>query len=81
MFDMSASLFVQNCWFNSFYIFYRFVLDRPGLDLSKQPPAVRLNKELDLILTLKLKVCSLNSMKAFVDWHDYVRYYTKVLLN
>ncbi|KAL2343270.1 hypothetical protein Fmac_004555 [Flemingia macrophylla] len=29
--------------------------DRPGLDLSKQPPAVRLNKELDYILTFKLK--------------------------
>lgn len=31
--------------------------DRPGLDLSKQPPAVRLNKELGFILTFKLKVC------------------------
>ncbi|KAI5321288.1 hypothetical protein L3X38_030359 [Prunus dulcis] len=30
--------------------------DRAGLDLSKQPPAVRLNKELDFILTFKLKV-------------------------
>lgn len=30
--------------------------ERPGLDLSKQPPAVRLNKELDYILTFKLKV-------------------------
>ncbi|KAF9590806.1 hypothetical protein IFM89_038398 [Coptis chinensis] len=30
--------------------------DRPGLDLTKQPPAVRLNKELDFILTFKLKV-------------------------
>ncbi|BFG26602.1 hypothetical protein CerSpe_128760 [Prunus speciosa] len=30
-------------------------LDRPGLDLSKQPPAVRLNKELDFMLTFKLK--------------------------
>lgn len=29
--------------------------DRPGLDLSKQPPAVRLNKELGYILTYKLK--------------------------
>ncbi|KMZ70557.1 NADH:ubiquinone oxidoreductase complex I intermediate-associatedprotein 30 [Zostera marina] len=29
--------------------------DRPGLDLSKQPPAVRLNKELGSILTYKLK--------------------------
>ncbi|XP_002968299.2 uncharacterized protein LOC9631474 [Selaginella moellendorffii] len=29
--------------------------DRPGLDLSKQPPAVRLNKELGDILTYKLK--------------------------
>ncbi|CAN1847401.1 Protein HIGH CHLOROPHYLL FLUORESCENCE PHENOTYPE 173, chloroplastic, partial [Linum perenne] len=29
--------------------------DRPGLDLTKQPPAVRLNKELDFILTFKLK--------------------------
>ncbi|KAL4204504.1 hypothetical protein AMTRI_Chr01g110210 [Amborella trichopoda] len=29
--------------------------DRPGLDLSKQPPAVRLNKELGYILTFKLK--------------------------
>ncbi|CAM8997294.1 unnamed protein product [Rhodiola kirilowii] len=28
--------------------------DRPGLDLSKQPPAVRLNKELGYILTFKL---------------------------
>lgn len=30
--------------------------ERPGLDLSKQPPAVRLNKELGFILTFKLKV-------------------------
>ncbi|XP_011101430.1 uncharacterized protein LOC105179488 isoform X5 [Sesamum indicum] len=29
--------------------------DRPGLDLSKQPPAVRLNRELGFILTYKLK--------------------------
>lgn len=29
--------------------------ERPGLDLSKQPPAVRLNKELGFILTYKLK--------------------------
>ncbi|XP_010434492.1 PREDICTED: uncharacterized protein LOC104718440 [Camelina sativa] len=29
--------------------------ERPGLDLSRQPPAVRLNKELDFILTYKLK--------------------------
>ncbi|KAJ8761838.1 hypothetical protein K2173_005410 [Erythroxylum novogranatense] len=29
--------------------------DRPGLDLSKQPPAVRLNKDLGFILTFKLK--------------------------
>ncbi|XP_050368120.1 protein HIGH CHLOROPHYLL FLUORESCENCE PHENOTYPE 173, chloroplastic [Argentina anserina] len=29
--------------------------ERPGLDLTKQPPAVRLNKELDFILTFKLK--------------------------
>ncbi|KAL6198277.1 hypothetical protein ACLB2K_028069 [Fragaria x ananassa] len=29
--------------------------ERPGLDLSRQPPAVRLNKELDFILTFKLK--------------------------
>ncbi|XP_020417224.1 uncharacterized protein LOC18780059 [Prunus persica] len=29
--------------------------DRPGLDLSKQPPAVLLNKELDFILTFQLK--------------------------
>uniref|UniRef100_A0A7N2LQP0 NAD(P)-binding Rossmann-fold superfamily protein n=1 Tax=Quercus lobata TaxID=97700 RepID=A0A7N2LQP0_QUELO len=29
--------------------------DRPGLDLNKQPPAVRLNKELGFILTFKLK--------------------------
>ncbi|KAK4361226.1 hypothetical protein RND71_020178 [Anisodus tanguticus] len=29
--------------------------ERPGIDLSKQPPAVRLNKELDFILTFKLK--------------------------
>ncbi|RWV80152.1 hypothetical protein BHE74_00011313, partial [Ensete ventricosum] len=33
---------------------------RPGLDLSKQPPAVRLNKELGFVLTYKLKVTSLN---------------------
>jgi hypothetical protein len=32
--------------------------ERPGLDLSKQPPAVRLNKELGSILTFKLKACS-----------------------
>lgn len=30
--------------------------ERPGLDLTKQPPAVRLNKELGYILTFKLKV-------------------------
>ncbi|KAL5989730.1 hypothetical protein ACLOJK_010624 [Asimina triloba] len=29
--------------------------DRPGIDLSKQPPAVRLNKDLGFILTFKLK--------------------------
>eukprot|EP00850_Spirogloea_muscicola_P017042 SM000142S00556 [mRNA] locus=s142:222539:227860:- [translate_table: standard] len=29
--------------------------ERPGLDLSKQPPAVRMNKELGGILTFKLK--------------------------
>ncbi|KAI3697830.1 hypothetical protein L6452_30927 [Arctium lappa] len=29
--------------------------ERPGLDLSKQPPAVRMNKELGSILTFKLK--------------------------
>ncbi|GAB2267256.1 hypothetical protein Dimus_002241 [Dionaea muscipula] len=29
--------------------------DRPGLDLSRQPPAVRLNKELGFILSYKLK--------------------------
>ncbi|XP_052145106.1 protein HIGH CHLOROPHYLL FLUORESCENCE PHENOTYPE 173, chloroplastic [Oryza glaberrima] len=29
--------------------------ERPGLDLSKQPPAVRMNKELGSILTYKLK--------------------------
>ncbi|GMH30480.1 hypothetical protein Nepgr_032323 [Nepenthes gracilis] len=29
--------------------------ERPGIDLSKQPPAVRLNKELGFILTYKLK--------------------------
>jgi uncharacterized protein YbjT (DUF2867 family) len=29
--------------------------DRPGLDLTKQPPAVRMNKELGYILTFKLK--------------------------
>ncbi|KAF3774373.1 hypothetical protein EJ110_NYTH53203 [Nymphaea thermarum] len=29
--------------------------ERPGLDLTKQPPAVRLNKELGYILTFKLK--------------------------
>jgi hypothetical protein len=31
-------------------------LERPGLDLSKQPHAVRLNKVLGSILTYKLKV-------------------------
>ncbi|KAL8103524.1 hypothetical protein AgCh_027925 [Apium graveolens] len=30
-------------------------VERPGLDLSKQPPAVRMNKELGSILTFKLK--------------------------
>jgi len=34
--------------------------ERPGVDLSKQPPVVRLNKELDHILTLKLKGEDLN---------------------
>ncbi|CAB4274865.1 unnamed protein product [Prunus armeniaca] len=29
--------------------------DRPRLDLNKQPPVVPLNKELDFILTFKLK--------------------------
>ncbi|KAK6264578.1 hypothetical protein SCA6_020012 [Theobroma cacao] len=29
--------------------------DRPGIDLSKQPPAVRLNKDLGFVLTFKLK--------------------------
>ena len=29
---------------------------RPGLDLSKQPPAVRMNKELGYVLDFKLKV-------------------------
>ncbi|KAK8487633.1 hypothetical protein V6N11_061617 [Hibiscus sabdariffa] len=29
--------------------------DRPGIDLTKQPPAVRLNKELGFVLTFKLK--------------------------
>ncbi|OWM72983.1 hypothetical protein CDL15_Pgr001097 [Punica granatum] len=29
--------------------------ERPGLDLTRQPPAVRLNKELGFILTYKLK--------------------------
>ncbi|XP_027347820.1 uncharacterized protein LOC113859205 isoform X2 [Abrus precatorius] len=47
-----------------FFVTFRFVHvssagvtrpERPGLDLSKQPPAVRLNKELDYILTFKLK--------------------------
>ena len=30
---------------------------RPGLDLSQEPPAVRMNDELGGILTYKLKVC------------------------
>ncbi|BFG24759.1 hypothetical protein CerSpe_110330 [Prunus speciosa] len=41
--------------------------DRPGLDLSKQPPDVRLSKELDFILTFKLKLfrfCTLISFGA-----------------
>lgn len=56
-------------WFFSFVLtllFCRFIHvssagvtrpERPGIDLSKQPPAVRLNKELGFILTFKLKVC------------------------
>lgn len=57
-------------------VFFRFVHvssagvtrpDRPGLDLSKQPPAVRLNKELGFILTFKLKVSSY-SMQALLLW-------------
>ncbi|KAH0915050.1 LOW QUALITY PROTEIN: hypothetical protein HID58_029496 [Brassica napus] len=35
--------------------------ERPGLDLSKQPPDVRVNKELDLILTYKLKTENLRT--------------------
>jgi hypothetical protein len=31
---------------------------RPGLDLDKQPPAVRMNDELGGLLTFKLKVLS-----------------------
>lgn len=45
--------------------------ERPGLDLSKQPPAVRLNKELGFILTFKLKVSyHLNASvwKSFSCW-------------
>ncbi|KAF9588121.1 hypothetical protein IFM89_007597 [Coptis chinensis] len=34
--------------------------DRPELDLTKQPSAVRLNKELDFILTFKSKVCPMH---------------------
>ena len=41
--------------------------DRPGLDLSKQPPAVRLNKELGFILTYKLKVFYLFYL-LFIFW-------------
>lgn len=54
-----------NLFLCTFSVMFRFVHvgsagvtrpERPGLDLSKQPPAVRLNKELDYILTFKLKV-------------------------
>lgn len=41
--------------------------DRPGLDLSKQPPAVRLNKELDYILTYKLKVTFSPTMHTYTS--------------
>ncbi|CAL8150179.1 unnamed protein product [Prunus armeniaca] len=41
--------------------------DRPGLDLSKQPPAVRLNKELDFILTFKLKLFRFCTLISFGD--------------
>lgn len=57
--------FIPICLFFAVFLSLRFVHvgsagvtrpERPGLDLSKQPPAVRLNKELDYILTFKLKV-------------------------
>lgn len=43
-------------------------VERPGLDLSKQPPAVRMNKELGSILTFKLKVIlNLYSIIRFIN--------------
>lgn len=43
--------------------------ERPGLDLSKQPPAVRLNKELGFILTFKLKVKYLVMVPCLAQIH------------
>ncbi|CAL2274298.1 unnamed protein product [Prunus armeniaca] len=47
--------------------------DRAGLDLSKQPPAVRLNKELDFILTFKLKLFRFCTLISFGAGEDLIR--------
>ncbi|CAL2235952.1 unnamed protein product [Prunus armeniaca] len=45
--------------------------DRHGLDLSKQPPTVRLNKELDFILTFKLKLFRFCTLISFGAWGGF----------
>ena len=43
-----------------------FTLCRPGIDLSQEPPAVRMNDELGGILTYKLKVN--NYCSWYINW-------------
>lgn len=56
--------------------------ERPGLDLSKQPPAVRLNKELGFILTFKLKVsyylCVYTLLSHKFMWFRYATFISLV---
>lgn len=42
---------------------------RPGIDLSKEPPAVRMNEELGGILTYKLKVCPVIAQTSNMPHH------------
>lgn len=46
--------------------------DRPGLDLTKQPPAVRMNKELGFILTYKLKVLTILLCNFLLDIYNTI---------
>lgn len=50
--------------------------DRPGIDLSKQPPAVRLNKDLGFVLTFKLKVLFNSSHVFFV--YSFIHFGKKI---